>query len=97
MWFVPLGTMPANFLGNYLMRGVDGIGFDLNILSALEVPNRTVILDLETTFGTGDFTKGVDACYIGTDISMLPVGWHLFLSHRSRADARTFIALSLVR
>jgi hypothetical protein len=77
-WYVPLGTTPTNFLGNYVARGVDGISFDLNIFSGLEVPNRAVTLDLETTFGTGDFTKGVDAYYIGADISPLPVGWETY-------------------
>jgi uncharacterized protein YbdZ (MbtH family) len=41
------------------------------------VPDRAVTLDIETTFGTGDFT-GVDAYYIGTDISKLPAGWRTY-------------------
>jgi hypothetical protein len=78
-WYVPLGTTPTHFLGDYAARGVGVMSFDVNIFSGLQVPGRAVTLDLETTFGTGDFTKGVDAYYIGTDISKLPVGWHTYV------------------
>ena len=54
------------------------MAFDINIFSGLEVPDRAMTLDLNTTLGTGDFTKGVDAYYIGTDISKLPVGWQTY-------------------
>ena len=37
------------------------MSFDVNIFAGLEVPDRAVTLDIETTFGIGDFTKGVDA------------------------------------
>ncbi len=77
-WYVPLGTAPTHFLGNYAKKGVGGMSFDLNIFSGLQVPDRAVTLDIQTTFGTGDFSKGVDAYYIGTDISKLPVGWHTY-------------------
>ncbi len=77
-WYVPLGTTPTHFLGNYAKKGIGGMSFDLNIFSGLQVPGRAVTLDIQTTFGTGDFSKGVDAYYIGTDISKLPVGWHTY-------------------
>jgi hypothetical protein len=77
-WYVPLGTTPTHFLGNYARLGVGGLSFDVNIFAGLEVPDRAVTLDIETTFGTGDFTKGVDAYYIGTDISKLPAGWRTY-------------------
>ena len=59
-------------------KRVGSLAFDIDIFSGLEVPDRAVTLDLNTTLGTGDFTKGVDAYYIGTDISKLPVGWHTY-------------------
>ena len=64
------------------------MGFDANIFAGLEVPDRAVTLDIETTLGTGHFTKGVDAYYIGTDISKLPAGVAdlLFSARRDRAD-----------
>lgn len=77
-WYVPLGTTPTHFLGNYARLGVGGMSFDLNIFAGLEVPDRAVTLDIQTTFGTGDFSKGVDAYYIGTDISKLPDGWQTY-------------------
>ena len=72
------GTNTPHFLGNFAQKRVGTLAFDLNIFSGLEVPDRAVTLDLETTLGTGDFAKGVDAYYIGTDISRLPVGWHTY-------------------
>ncbi len=60
-WYVPLGTTPTHFLGNYAKFGVGGMGFDVNIFAGLEVPDRAVTLDIETTLGTGHSTKGVDA------------------------------------
>ena len=58
-WYVPLGATPTRFLGNYAGKGVGGLSFDLNIFAGTEAPDRAVTLDFETTFGTGDFTKGV--------------------------------------
>src|SRR5947207_4426804 len=53
-WYVPLGTTPTHFLGNYAKHGVKGMSFDVDIFSGSEVPNRNMTLDIETTFGTGD-------------------------------------------
>jgi len=77
-WYVPTGTTPTHFLGNYAKLGVNGMSFDINIYAGSEVPDRAVTLDIETTFGTGDLTKGVDAYYIGTDISKFPKGWQTY-------------------
>jgi hypothetical protein len=77
-WYVPLGTTPTHFLGNYAKLDVRGMSFDVNIFAGIETPNRNITLDIETTFGTGDYTKGVDAYYIGADISNLPQGWHTY-------------------
>jgi hypothetical protein len=77
-WYVPIGTQPTHFLGDFADKGVGTLAFDINIFSGLEVPDRAVTLDLNTTLGTGDFSKGVDAYYIGTDISKLPVGWNTY-------------------
>ncbi len=77
-WYVALDTSSTHFLGNYAKAGVRGMSFDLNIFSGLQVPDRAVTLDLKTTFGTGDFSKGVDAYYVGTDISKLPRGWQTY-------------------
>ena len=77
-WYVPLDTAPTHFLGNYARRRIRAMSFDLNIYSGSEVPDRNVTLDVETTFGTGDFTQGVDAYYVGTDISHFPSGWQTY-------------------
>jgi len=77
-WYVPLDTAPTHFLGNYARRRIRAMSFDLNIYSGSEVPDRNVTLDIETTFGTGDFTQGVDAYYVGTDISRFPSGWQTY-------------------
>ena len=74
-WYVPEGTETSYFLGNFAAKRIGTVSFDLNILSGLQVPERAVTLDLKTTLGTGDFSKGVDAKYVGTDISHLPIGW----------------------
>ena len=77
-WYVPLGTEPTVFLGDYAHKRVGTLTFDLNIFGGVEVPDRNVTLDLNTTLGTGDFGKGVDAYYVGHNISHLPVGWHTY-------------------
>ncbi len=77
-WYVALGTPSTHYLGNYAKAGVRGMSFDLNIFAGLAVPDRSVTLDLKTTFGTGDFSKGVDAYYVGADISKLPKGWRTY-------------------
>lgn len=77
-WYVPLNTRPDHFLGNYAARQVGALSFDLNIFAGSEVPDRNVTLDLQTTFHTGDFSKGVDAYYIGANISHFPVGWRTY-------------------
>ena len=75
VWYVPLGTSPTHFLGNYYAQQVGGFSFDLNIFSGTQAPNRAVTLDLLTTLGTGDFSQGLEAYKIGANISTLPVGW----------------------
>jgi len=77
-WFVPLDTPNTHFLGNFALHKVGTLAVDIDIFSGVEVPDRAVTLDLNTTLGTGDFGKGVDAYYIGADISKLPVGWHTY-------------------
>ena len=76
-WYVPLGT-ETRFLGDYAKANVREFSCDLNIFDGLAVPDRAVTLDLQTTFGTGDFTRGVDAYFVGTDISRFPKGWHTY-------------------
>ncbi|MBA3960591.1 MAG: hypothetical protein H0X40_01640 [Chthoniobacterales bacterium] len=76
-WYVPMGTK-THFLGNFAKAGVAEMTFDIDIFAGSEVPDRAVTLDLKTTFGTGDFSKGVDAYYVGTDISHFPVGWQTY-------------------
>ena len=77
-WFVPLDTRNTHFLGNFAMHRVGTLAVDIDIFSGVEVPDRAITLDLNTTLGTGDFGKGVDAYYIGADISKLPVGWRTY-------------------
>jgi hypothetical protein len=78
VWYVPLGTSPTHFLGNYSAQGIGRIGFDLDIFSGTQAPNRAITLDLLTTLGTGDFSQGLEAYRIGRDISTLPVGWKTY-------------------
>jgi hypothetical protein len=75
VWYVPLGTSPTHFLGNYDAQHVGGISFDLDIFSGTQAPKRAVTLDLLSTLGTGDFSQGLEAYKIGANISNLPVGW----------------------
>jgi hypothetical protein len=75
VWYVPLGTSPTHFLGNYYAQHVGEISFDLNIFSGTQAPDRAITLDLLSTLGTGDFSQGVEAYKIGANISILPVGW----------------------
>ena len=75
VWYVPLGTSPTHFLGNYDAQHVGAIRFDLNIFSGTQAPDRAVTLDLQSTLGTGDFSQGLEAYKIGANISTLPVGW----------------------
>lgn len=77
-WYVPLDTPSTFFLGDYVQKKVGTLSFDINIFSGVEVPDRAMTLDLKTTLGTGDFSKGVDAYYIGTHISKFPVGWRSY-------------------
>jgi len=77
-WYVPYLTTHTVFLGDFAQKNIGTMTFDLNTYAGVEVPDRNVTLDLNTTFHTGDFSKGVDAYYIGRNISHLPVGWHTY-------------------
>jgi len=77
-WYVPIGTTDTHFLGNYYADRVSEMSFDVNIFAGTQVPNRNMTLDLRTTLGTGDFSKGLEAYYVGTDISTFPVGWNTY-------------------
>jgi len=77
-WFVPLDTSDTHFLGNFASHKIGTLVIDIDIFGGVEVPDRAVTLDLNTTLGTGDFSKGVDAYYIGDDISKFPVGWRTY-------------------
>jgi hypothetical protein len=76
--FVPIDTQTTHFLGDFVTSKVGTLAVDIQIFSGVQVPDRAVTLDLNTTLGTGDFSKGVDAYYIGTDISHLPQKWHTY-------------------
>ena len=56
-WYVPYLT-PTIFLGNYAAKRVGTLAVDLDIFSGVQVPDRAITLDLNTTLGTGDFSKG---------------------------------------
>lgn len=77
-WYVPTGTPSTPFLGDYVSENVGSMSFDINVFAGISTPPRNVTLDLNTTLGTGDFSKGVDAYYIGRNITNLPVGWHTY-------------------
>ncbi len=73
-WYVPLGAA-TDFLGDYSAMGVTKMSADINIFVGNQEPNRTLTLDLMSTFGTGDFANEVEAYYIGPDISDNKPGW----------------------
>ena len=79
VWYVPLGTSPTHFLGNYYAQQVGRISFDLNIFSGTQAPNRAITFGLLTTLDTGDFSQGLEAYKIGANVSTLPVGWETVL------------------
>jgi hypothetical protein len=78
VWYVPPGTSPTHFLGDYYAQHVGGISFDLNIFSGTQAPDRAITLDLLSTLGTGDFSQGLEAYKIGANISTLPAGWRQY-------------------
>ncbi|HWB20099.1 MAG TPA: hypothetical protein VG711_07365 [Phycisphaerales bacterium] len=71
---------PANnpFVGDYAGESVTGFSFDMIITGGIEVPDRNMTLHLSTTLGTGDLSQGIEAWYVGTDISNFPTGWTHF-------------------
>lgn len=87
VWYVPLGTQ-TDFLGDYFQKGVVSMGADINIFVGNQEPNRTLTLDLRTTLGTGDFAQGVEAYYVGPDISNNTPGW---VSYGFPLDARSAV------
>jgi hypothetical protein len=85
-WYVPVGTQTV-FLGDYYAQGVTGMGIDLNIINGNSEPDRTLTLDLQTTLGTGDPSLGLEAYFIGPDISDTPPGWFRYaFDVEARAD-----------
>jgi hypothetical protein len=84
-WYVPLGTA-TDFLGDYYSMGVTKMSADINIFVGNQEPNRTLTLDLLSTFGTGDFINEVEAYYIGPNISENVPGW---VKYQFTLDARS--------
>lgn len=78
IWYVPMFTPHTHFLGDFAGHGVESVSCNIKIFSGIEVPDRAVTLLVQTTFGTGDASKGVQAYYVGTDISRLPEGWKTY-------------------
>ncbi len=87
-WYVPIGTTNTHFLGNYYADDVTAMSFDVNIFAGTQAPHRNMTLDLRTTLGTGDFSKGLEAYYVGANISKLPVGWKTY-DYNLDADSTT--------
>jgi hypothetical protein len=73
-WYVPVGAS-SPFLGSYQSEHVTALSLDLNIMQGFQAPDRFLTLDLRSSFGTGDFSKGLEAFYIGADISNFQPGW----------------------
>jgi hypothetical protein len=73
-WYVsnPVGNP---FLGDYAAEGVSGFSCDMTISGGIQVPDRNLTLHLLTTLGTGDPSLGIEAYFVGADISQFPVGW----------------------
>jgi hypothetical protein len=85
-WYIPQGTQ-TDFLGDFVEKSVVSMGADINIFEGNQEPNRTLTLDLRTSLGTGDFfMNGVEAYYIGPDISNNTPGW---ISYNFPLDARS--------
>jgi len=74
-WFInnPAGNP---FVGNYAAEGVTSFSFDMKISGGVQVPGRNMTLHLFTTLGTGNPSQGIEAYFVGTDISTFPIGWH---------------------
>jgi hypothetical protein len=69
----------TNFFGDYAAKGVTSAGADINIFVGNTEPDRNVTLDLSTTLGTGDISLGLEAYYIGQDISNVGPGWNSYV------------------
>lgn len=69
----------TNYLGDYAAKGVTGMGGDINIFVGNDEPDRNVTLDLQTTLGTGNYSLGLEAYYIGQDVSNVGAGWNSYV------------------
>jgi hypothetical protein len=76
-WSAAAGA--TNFLGDYAAKGVTNMGTDINIFVGNDEPNRNLTLDLRSTLGTGNYSLGLEAYYIGRDISNLGPGWNSYV------------------
>lgn len=74
-WFVS-NSAGNPFLGDYVAKGVTSFSCDMTIAGGVQVPDRNVTLHFVTTLGTGQLSQGVEAYYVGTNISTFPIGWH---------------------
>lgn len=88
-WYV---SDPANnpFLGDYATMGGGGVtnfSFDMTISGGIQVPDRNMTLHLVTTLGTGDLSLGIEAFFVGTDISNFSPGWNHYTYPLNASDA----------
>src|SRR5262245_901907 len=76
-WYI---DQPAGnpFVGDFAAEGVSAFRFDMRISGGSQVPDRNMTLHLVTTLGTGDPLLGIEAYFVGTDISQFPPGWTTF-------------------
>ena len=68
----------SHFLGNLARRGITELSADIDIFAGISAGRRNMTLNISTTFGTGDPSRGVAAYDIGTDITRLPEGWQTY-------------------
>jgi hypothetical protein len=76
-WYIdnPVGNP---FLGDYAAEGIHSFRFDLTISGGIQVPDRVLTLHLLTTLGTGQPSLGIEAYYLGQDISEYEPGWNTY-------------------
>jgi hypothetical protein len=73
-WYIdqPVGNL---FTGDFAAEGVSAFSYDMNISGGVQVPDRNLTLHLYTTLGTGDPVQGIEAYFIGDDISEYTPEW----------------------
>lgn len=76
-WYIDQSTGNP-YTGDYSAEGIRSLSFDMRISGGVQVPDRSMTLHLFTTLGTGDLSLGLEAWYVGTDISTYDNSWNTY-------------------